>query len=226
MTARLSRGFLVTFEGGEGAGKTTLIEGMARTLASDGYFTVKTREPGGTHLGEHIRSLLLDSCASCAISPYAELCLFLASRAQHIEEVIQPALLERKIVLCDRYNDSSVAYQGSARKLGMEKVSHMCQFICHGVLPDLTFFLDLDPETGLSRARADHLQAAGARGYDRIESEEWAFHQQVRDAYREIHAREPKRFIVLDARLAPETVLARALEHMRLFINHVVTLSK
>ncbi|MBF8262627.1 MAG: tmk, partial [Parachlamydiales bacterium] len=171
MAQVLKRGLFITFEGGEGAGKSTLIDEVARQLASDGYHVVKTREPGGTHIGEHIRSLLLDHAQNRPLSAYAELCLFLAARAQQIEEIIAPALEARKIVLCDRFNDSTIAYQGVARGLGVEEVSAFCQFICHGIQPQLTLYLDIDPAVGLSRARRDQPQIAGARGYDRIESE-------------------------------------------------------
>lgn len=208
----LHRGIFITFEGGEGAGKTTLIEGVSRQLASDGYYVVKTREPGGTYLGEHIRSLLLDHSVDHPLSAYSELCLFLAARAQHIEEIIAPALENRKIVLCDRFNDSTIAYQGVARGLGAEKVSQMCHFICHGVQPHLTIYLDIDPEIGLARARSDQPAIAGARGYDRIESESLAFHQRIRDAYRMIHSQDPKRFVLLNASQSPAILLAESMK--------------
>jgi dTMP kinase len=194
-------GLFITFEGGEGAGKTTLIERLAKTLAEEGRRVLKTREPGGTKLGEHIRAILLQHTEE--ISPYAELSLFLASRAQHILEVIGPALEEGKIVLCDRFNDSSVAYQGAARGLGMEKVSAMCEFISQGLQPNLTLYLDLDPELGLSRA-------AKARTQDRIESETVMFHQKIRQAYIEIHKADQRRFHLVDATLPPERVFKEA----------------
>src|SRR5260221_14604324 len=136
------RGLFITFEGGEGAGKTTLIEEIARQLASEGYSVLKTREPGGTKLGEHIRAILLQHTEP--VSPYSELCLFLASRAQHILEVIGPALEAKKIVLCDRFNDSSIAYQGAARGLGMDKGAEFCEFISQVLQPNLTLYLDLE----------------------------------------------------------------------------------
>ncbi|MBU6446804.1 MAG: dTMP kinase, partial [Verrucomicrobia bacterium] len=119
------RGKFITFEGGEGAGKTTLIEEIARQLTQEGRPVLKTREPGGTKLGEQIRTMLLQHTGP--VSPYAEFSLFLASRAQHILEVIGPALESGKIVLCDRFNDSSIAYQGAARGLGMEQVGAFCK---------------------------------------------------------------------------------------------------
>ena len=132
----------ITFEGGEGAGKTTLINSIVDAILAHGRRVVKVREPGGSSLGEDLRTLVLRH--SEPISPYAELCLFLASRAQHIFEVIAPALKAGKIVLCDRFNDSSIAYQGSARGLGMGRVSEVCAFFSQGLTPDLTLYLDID----------------------------------------------------------------------------------
>lgn len=214
MILPLHRGVFITFEGGEGAGKSTLIEEVARQLASDGYYVVKTREPGGTHLGEHIRALLLDHSSNHPLCAYSELCLFLASRAQHIEEIILPALEARKIVLCDRFNDSTIAYQGNARGLGAEKVTRFCDFICHGVQPNLTLYLDIDPAIGLARARRDQPPIAGVRGYDRIESEGLAFHQQIREAFLAIHSLEPQRFVLLDAAQTPVVVFAEAMKRI------------
>ncbi len=208
----LRHGVFITFEGGEGAGKSSLIEQIARQLASEGYQVVKTREPGSTHLGEHIRTLLLDH-GSCEISPYSELCLFLASRAQHIQDVIAPALQQRKIILCDRFNDSTIAYQGAARGLGLEKVEQFCNFICQGLQPILTLYLDVDPALGLSRARGDtpHL--------DRIESEGIPFHALIREAFREIQKKDPSRFRLLDASQSQEVVTAEAMLSIRPFLT-------
>ncbi len=215
----LHRGVFVTFEGGEGAGKSTLIEEVARQLASEGYSIVKTREPGGTHLGEHIRSLLLEHSPDHPMSAYAEMCLFLAARAQHIQEIIAPALEARKIVLCDRFNDSTIAYQGIARGLGLEKVTEFCEFISQGVQPQLTLYLDLDPELGLSRARRDQPEIAGARGYDRIESEGLKFHQKIREAFRMIHTKNSRRFILLDASQAPVIIATEAIKRIHTLLK-------
>ena len=215
MLPRLHRGLLFTFEGGEGAGKTTLIDELARRLASEGYSTLKTREPGGTHVGELIRTMLLEHSSTHPLTPHAELCLFLASRAQHIAEVIVPALENRKIVLCDRFNDSTIAYQGYARHLGADEVAHFCRFISGKVQPDLTFYLDIDPKVGLMRARRDQPNQAGARGYDRIESEDLAFHQTIRDAFLHIHSQEPKRVIRLDAAQPPGFIADEVMKRIR-----------
>jgi dTMP kinase len=210
----LRHGIFITFEGGEGAGKSSLIEEVARQLASEGYSVVKTREPGSTHLGEHIRSILLNH-SSLSVSPYAELCLFLAARAQHIQEVIAPSLEKRKIILCDRYNDSTIAYQGAARGLGLEKVERICNFICQGLQPILTLYLDIDPAVGLSRARGDTPQGAGEHDLDRIESEGIPFHSLIREAFREIHEKDPYRFRLLDASQPQEIVTAEAMQSIR-----------
>lgn len=210
----LRHGVFITFEGGEGAGKSTLIDEVARHLASEGIQVVKTREPGSTHLGEHIRTLLLNH-AQGDVSPYAELCLFLAARAQHLQEVIIPSLSKRKVILCDRFNDSTIAYQGAARGLGMEKVEQFCQFVCQGVTPHLTLYLDIDPALGLSRARGSSPQIAGERGYDRIELEGLEFHGQIRKAFREIHEKDPSRFHMIDATAERAIVYAEAMKLIR-----------
>lgn len=209
MIENMRQGILITFEGGEGAGKTTLIDEMARKLSGRDRIVLKTREPGGTKLGEHIRSILLQHPEP--ISPYAELSLFLASRAQHIVEVIGPALEQGKIVLCDRFNDSSVAYQGAARGLGMEEVRAFCKFISQGVEPALTFYLDLDPQIGLARA-------AKERSQDRIEAETLLFHQKIREAYLSIHHKNPHRFHLIDASLPPQRVLEEAMKRVNPYV--------
>lgn len=196
------KGFFITFEGGEGAGKTTLIQGIESHLKKADHSVLKTREPGGTPLGESIRQTLLS--ANGPVSAYAELCLFLASRAQHIEEVIGPALEQGKVVLCDRFNDSSIAYQGGARGLGIDKVEQMCEFVCQGLEPDLTLYLDIDPALGIARAR-------NARSPDRIEAEQITFHEKIREIYHLLHHKHHKRLHLLDASLAPEMVLKEAL---------------
>lgn len=210
MRPKLKQGLFITFEGGEGAGKTTLIEEIARTLASEGFSVLKTREPGGTKLGEHIRAMLLQH--TDPVSPHAELCLFLASRAQHILEVIGPALEQQKIVLCDRFNDSSIAYQGAARGLGMEKVAEFCDFISQGLKPHLTLYLDLEPELGLKRA-------ASARKQDRIESETVVFHSKIREAYLSIHRADQHRFRLIDATLPPARVYQEAMKMIQPLIQ-------
>jgi dTMP kinase len=186
----MNRGLFITFEGGEGAGKTTLIEQVSNALSLQGLPILKTREPGGTKLGESVRNLLLHH--RDPVSPYAELSLFLASRAQIIEEVIHPALHSGTTVLCDRFNDSTIAYQGGARGLGMEMVELFCQFVSQQLVPDLTLYLDIDPELGLMRAKRH-------RSQDRIEAEHISFHKKIRESYLAIRKKHPKRFHLIDA---------------------------
>jgi dTMP kinase len=209
----LKTGIFITFEGGEGAGKTTLIDSIAQELTSEGYSVLKTREPGGTKLGEEIRNILLQHKEPLA--PYTELSLFLASRAQHVAEVIGPALEAGKVVLCDRFNDSSVAYQGAARGLGMEKVRTFCEFICQGINPQLTIYLNLDPEIGMARV-------AKARKKDRIEAETLMFHKRIQEAYIAIHRSEQARFRLINAELSPERVFQEAMKLIDpLILKHV-----
>lgn len=198
-------GHFITFEGGEGAGKTSVIREMARLLSSFGTSVLVTREPGGTQIGESIRSLLLETAS---LTAEAELALFLASRAQHIAEKILPALKEGRTVLCDRFNDSTIAYQGAGRGLGMKQVAACCELISQGVSPDLTLYLDIDPQIGLARVGA-------TRSKDRIEAEELHFHNTIRQAYLEIARQEPNRFVRLDASQPLETVIQEALHCVR-----------
>jgi len=209
--SQLTSGLFITFEGGEGAGKTTLIEEVIRQLLTEGYDLVKTREPGGTSLGEQIRHLLL-APAEKPISPYTELALFLASRAQHIAEVIGPALEQKKLVLCDRFNDSTIAYQGAARGLGMGKVADCCAFMSQGLEPHLTIYLDIDPAIGLQRVQR-------SRNQDRIELETLAFHTKIREAFRSFHQQFPHRVHLIDATQAP----AKVFEDAMVFIHTLLS---
>jgi dTMP kinase len=202
----------VTFEGGEGAGKTTLINKLAKTLEEEGYSVITTREPGGSRLGEHIRDLLLHH-KDMSIGNKAELLLFLASRAQQVEEVIAPALLEDKIVLCDRFNDSSIAYQGYGRGLGIENIRALTAFSTCDLKPHLTFFLDVDPKEGLRRALA--AAKIERRKPDRIEAQKQRFHQLVRSAFLKIAEEEPDRMKVIDANQTPDAVFEEAVSTLR-----------
>ena len=209
-----SKGLLITFEGGDGAGKTTLIEGMYSHLLSKHKPVLKTRAPGSTKVGEVIRSLLLHR-SDVPLEGRCELFLFLADRAQHMEEIILPALNAGKIVLCDRFNDSTVAYQGVARGLDPVWVRSLCKFATKGVEPDLTFYLDIDPKVGLQRAT----DKEGRK--DRIESEALSFHEKIRSAFHSIAKQEPKRVVVLSGMDSPEQVLTQALESLyAIFPSH------
>lgn len=184
----------ITFEGGEGAGKTTLIQKISSELQKRGMKILQTRAPGGTQIGSAIRDMLLHIQG---LSPRSELLLFLADRAQHVEEIIRPALQDGSVVLCDRFNDSTLAYQGGARGFDEAWVRSLCNFATGDLQPDLTLYLDIDPKIGLARV---------SRSKDRIESEKLAFHQKIRDAYLSIAQKEPERFHVLDAGKTPEEV--------------------
>lgn len=197
----------LTVEGGEGAGKTTLIKRLEEILLFQGYEVLCTREPGGSALGNKIREWLLEESKGIQIGAKAELLMFLAARAQHIEEVIAPALAEGKIVLCDRFNDSTIAYQGAGRSLSLPFVSNLCMAVCGSTVPDLTFYLDVDPEIGLKRTKGLAKEYAAAGEVDRIEAEKIEFHRQVRKAFAEIANAEPNRFITIDASQPQEQVI-------------------
>lgn len=195
-----------TIEGGEGTGKTTVATELVQRLRARGYEVLFTREPGGSHLAEQIRTLLLDPRTRDPIKARAELFLFLAARAQHVEEQILPALRQGQLVLCDRFNDSSIAYQGFARHLGEEYVERACRLATEGLGdPCCTLLLDLDPVEGLQRVRA-----ARGRGEDRIEKEELPFHQMVRQGYLHLADRYPERILVLDASRPVSAVVEEA----------------
>lgn len=197
-------GTLITFEGGEGAGKSTLIRRLQLDLEEQGFKVLATREPGGTELGEQLRHLLLNPYVNVSIAPMAELCLFLAARAQHIAECIRPALESGSIVLCDRFNHSTIAYQGAGRELGIEKVESLCHLVCNGLAPDLTFYLDVEPEVGLSRSKQTSKEAAAGE-LDKIESEQITFHERIRGAFLKIAQRDA-RLQVINAHQSPSDI--------------------
>lgn len=196
------RGRFISLEGGEGAGKSTLLAGLQAHLLQRGVRLLQVREPGGTSLGEVIRSIVLDP-AHASISAESELLLMFASRAQLVRERILPALDEGQWVLCDRYVDASYAYQGGGRGQPVERIAELERWACAGVKPDLTLLLDLPVSTGRARA-------AGRGAADRIETEADAFFERVRRVYRERAQAEPGRFRVIDASLPPDQVLQAA----------------
>lgn len=200
-------GFFVSFEGGEGCGKSTQISLLMANWQAAGRRVLQVREPGGTAIGEVIRHLLKYHPENGAMTREAELLLFAASRAQLVREKIEPFLAEDGIVVADRFLDSTTVYQGSGRDLPADQVAAINDFAAGTCRPDVTFLLDLDAVTGLARARARH-----ASRHDRMEQAEEAFYQTVRQAYLDLAAREPQRFCVLDAMLPPETLHARILE--------------
>ncbi|MFL2833254.1 MAG: dTMP kinase [Coraliomargaritaceae bacterium] len=186
-------GLFITFEGGEGCGKSTQIAALKARLEAIGKTVVQTREPGGTALGESIRSLLQHDDAGQGMSPEAELLLFAASRAQHVRELIAPAIAQGQIVLSDRFLDSTTVYQGVARAIDSKKVETINQFAIGDTTPDLTILIDLPPEIGLARV---HARSDGQ--LDRMENEAIEFFQAVRQGYLDLAKSEPKRFLVLD----------------------------
>lgn len=212
------KGQFITLEGGEGSGKTTLLHQLAAFLTQKGYEVMTTREPGGTHLGETIRDWLLHQHASPAIGSEAELLLFLAARAQHLEEKIIPALQAGKIVLCDRFNDSTIAYQGGARNLGIDYVQNLCRLVCRDVVPQLTLFLNVSPEVGISRTRKAHKDHAPGGELDRIESEHLSFHKSIQEAFLKLSKREPLRIYSINADKSQENVLKEAIKAIEEFV--------
>jgi dTMP kinase len=199
-TAPLHKGQLITFEGGEGVGKSSLIEGLYTYLQKKGVPVISVREPGGTVLGEKIRLLLLDPLMP--MTKWAELFLFLSARAEHYQNVIRPAIEEGKIVLCDRFHHSTIVYQGIVRSLGEERVRELSLLATEGKAADKTIFLSLDPAIGLSRRQK-------VQALDRIEQETLAFHKQVQQAY--LHLAKKESLFIIDASLSPEEVLERAI---------------
>ncbi|MDM8549511.1 dTMP kinase [Desulfobacterales bacterium HSG2] len=188
----------ITFEGTEGSGKTTLVRCVFEFLQKKGYDCIMTREPGNTKIGKKIRKLLLDPDNKDMV-PLTELLLYMADRAQHIKELVKPSLYEGKVVLCDRYYDATLAYQGFARGLDIEFISKLHKLILDDFKPDLTFLLDLPPEIGLSRAWKQIESGARTQKESRFEEEALAFHKKVRAGYLEIAGLEPERFTVIDA---------------------------
>jgi dTMP kinase len=199
------RGVFITFEGMDGCGKTTQMRRLGKRLREAGRQVVETVEPGGTEIGLQIRSILLDS-ANRELSPTTELLLYFAARAQNVDQLIQPALGEGKIVLSDRFTDSSLAYQGCGRGLGAETVLALDRIACRGLKPDLTLLIEIDLATSLSRAEARNRH--GNRT-DRMEEQEAAFYNRVRDAYSALAAVEPDRVRIIDGTLRVESVAER-----------------
>jgi dTMP kinase len=200
----MAQGFFLTFEGLDGSGKTTQLRRLASWLEARGEEPLVTRQPGGTKTGDRIRALLLDSKTE-ALSSLTELGLMFADRAQTIAEVIAPALNEGKIVLCDRFTDSTEAYQGGGRELGSEVVLALHQTMCGGLQPDLTILLLPDFEASLQRARRRNARP-GVVDEGRFEREGDGFYRRVFDKYREIAEREPVRVVVIDGDQAIEEV--------------------
>jgi len=202
----------ITLEGPEGSGKTSQLPALAHYLRDAGYEVLVTREPGGTAVGDQIREVLM-SLKNVAIVPRTEILLFLAARAQHVDSLIRPALEAGKLVLCDRFSDSTLAYQGYGHKTDLETLRSLLNFSTGGLIPDLTLLLDLPVEIGFERKRDNSAE------WNRLDAYDQAFHQRVRQGYLDLAAAEPDRWIVIDAtksknevQLAMRTAIINRLE--------------
>jgi dTMP kinase len=209
----MPRGLFITLEGLDGSGKTTQITRLAAWLKKRGHGVLVTREPGGTATGERIRALVLDS-RSTALAPIAEMALMFAARAQAINEVLLPALAAGQIILCDRFTDSTEAYQGGGRELGSATVLELHRLLCANLQPDLTLLLLPGLETSLDRARRRNQRTASENGpdEDRFEQEQNAFYGRVWRKYREIAAREPQRVVLIEGDLTIDEVHEQIVE--------------
>ena len=216
----MSRGFFITFEGLDGSGKTTQLRRLSTALEAEGFRIVSLRQPGGTPLGDRIRGVLLDSRTESelgGIAPAAEMALMFADRAQSLEHVIHPALAEGAVVLCDRYTDSSEAYQGAGRGLGSERVRAMHEAVCNGFQPNLTILLLPPLEGSLLRARRRNDRHAKTRGTDesRFEREGDEFYGRVYTQYREIARRDSVRVVAIEDEASIEAIAERILTIVR-----------
>ena len=196
----------ITLEGPEGSGKTSAIESAVQKLQEMGYEIVRTREPGGTPIAEQIRNVILDK-ANTNMDPRTEALLYAASRRQHLVEKVWPAIKEGKIVICDRYLDSSLAYQGGARGLGIDNVLNVNLFATENTWPDLTLLFDIKPEEGLKRIAAN-----ASREVNRLDLEKLEFHQKVRESFLLLAKKYPERFIIIDASKSREEVAKDTLD--------------
>lgn len=205
--------YLITLEGGEGSGKTSIQKKVAAALEERGHSVVCTREPGGIDIAEQIRTVILDR-ENIAMDPRTEALLYAAARRQHLVEKVIPALREGKIVLCDRFIDSSLAYQGHARGLGIDEIYSINKFAIDGYMPDLTLYFDVEPAIGLSRIEID-----AGREVNRLDIESMKFHEAVREGYKLLVARYPERIQVVDASGSIEAVFEEAFAQIREFVE-------
>ena len=198
----------ITLEGPEGSGKTTQAHLLADWLSDQGYEVVLTREPGGTEIGQQIRQVILEP-KNTAMDAHAEILLYAADRAQHGCELIRPRLEEGKVVLSDRYTDSTLAYQGYGRGLDLEMLRRVNDFATGGLKPDLTLYLDVPAEEGLKRRQS------GGGEWNRLDAEKIEFHRRVREGYLKLEAQEPQRWVVIDGDRSPEAVQSEIREHVQ-----------
>ena len=218
----MQRGLFITLEGLDGSGKTTQLKRLGAWMQKRGTVAVMTRQPGGTVTGDRIRELLLDSRSS-GLAPLAEMALMFADRAQSIAEVIEPALAAGKTVVCDRFTDSTEAYQGGGRELGSAIVLEMHRLVCGDLQPDITLLLLPSLEASLRRARRRNDRVAAQAGKDegRFEGEEDEFHLRVWEKYREIAVREPDRVVLIEGDLGIEEVHEQIVEAVAMRLSEV-----
>ncbi len=207
----------ITFEGIEGCGKTTQVKRFAKRLKGLGISLITTLEPGGTRIGKDIRKILLDS-RNKNLSPLTELILYTADRAQHVEELIKPALDEGKWVICDRFFDATVVYQGIARGQDMELIGILNEEATQGIQPDITFLLDCPVDMGLNRA-LERNEAQSQKGQDRFEREALDFHRAVREGYLELARKNQDRFVIIDTTLPKDEVEEKIFQHMEPYLK-------
>ena len=213
----MMRARFITFEGIEGSGKSTVASMVREALERAGIETLATREPGGTELSERIRTILLDP-AMTGMDPRAELLLYLASRAQLVEKTIRPALEQGTSVICDRFMDASVAYQGWARGIGEAVVEELNAFTLGSIVPDRTFLLDLPVEQGFERG-PERREGEGTRSKDRLEREDRSFHEKVREGYLRLAERNPERIVTVNASASLEEVYGVIFRNLQQFLN-------
>jgi dTMP kinase len=205
----MDKGIFITVEGPDGSGKTTIIQMLAEKLEKEGYEIVATREPGGIEIAEQIRQVILDP-KNTAMDPRTEALLYAAARRQHLAEKVKPALEKGKIVLCDRFVDSSLAYQGHARGLGIDEVYSINQFAIESMMPKMTLYFDVAPEVGLERINKNK-----GREVNRLDLEKLEFHQKVREGYTMIAERFPERIVTIDASKELAEVYVQAEEKIK-----------
>ena len=210
----------ITFEGPDGSGKSTVIKAVYEKLLKDNFDVLLTREPGGTPIAEKIRDIILDN-SNTALDARTEALLYAASRRQHLVEKIWPALKEGKIVLCDRFIDSSLAYQGGGRNLGVENVLNINLFATENTYPDISLFFDVSPEIGLSRVNSDKKRVA-----DRLDNENENFHDKVYETFKKIVVNNKNRFIVIDASKPLDEVIENTYQILKNKLNELRWISK
>ena len=212
----MKKGIFISIEGPDGSGKSTQIENIKRFFAEKNMETIYTREPGGTAIGERIREILLDK--NCTEMDYmTEAMLYAASRAQHVAQVIKPALAEGKVIVCDRFVDSSMAYQGYGRGLG-DAVRIINEFAVAGCMPDVTFLLKVDPDVGKTRVKS---RASEGQAEDRLDAEKVAFHEEVFKGYLELEAKYPQRIVGIDAGRGIEEIREDIFRKLEEVVKHV-----